>query len=149
MIRSVRRSAILLFTVAGMIPEAATSSGEPAGIQRMSDLTHSALAPVSVTAPRSPVQPFRGQAFEILLLGLRIAYPGSLIALVACMGWATLPRHRSVPAIQMAGGALLLIGSLGAWCLLIAVFDVLAVPPPVPSGYNRLGYARLISPRAR
>jgi hypothetical protein len=145
LVESTWQSAFLLFTVAGMEPEARPiSSGPPADLRRMRRLTHTALAPVAKAGDsggRSPLEAFHQEAFDALVFSLRIAYPICLVSLVVFGAWAVLAR-RTRQALLLAAGTLILIGSVLSFCAVMAAFDVLAAPTlSFPGGYNRLGYA--------
>ena len=141
-VRSTLRSALLLVSAAGTMPPAAPlSSGWPDDVKRMGDLTHATLAPREPASPSPAGEVLRRKALALLMSGLRLVYPASLAAVLGCIGWALVPRHRSPDSTHMALAGLLLIGALVAFCLTIALYDVFSLPHlTAPGSYNRLGY---------
>jgi hypothetical protein len=142
--RAFGRSLFLLCTVRGAERDPRPlSAGPPDDIQRMADLTNSALAPMSTSDPPRRLEELRLRGYESVVLLFRVVYPASVVTLIAYVGWA-LARRRPPLAIQAALAALLLLGSLAAFSLTIAVCDILLVPIlAYPEGYNRLGYIPL------
>lgn len=138
-----------LYTLDGMVfPPEGTSSGTPEELRRIGNLTHTALAP---TRDMKPVDlPEIGSHTRRLLYDVitrleMVTYPVATGALLAFI-LATAARHRHEPArVDQAFAGLVLCGSLLAFCLATAMFDVLGFPILKWSfqGYNSPGYAPL------
>jgi len=147
LIQATWKSTLLLFTVAGVTrDETPISSGSPEGLQRMSDLTNTALAPLLEVAKDIPPddRSFHRQAVRVFAGFLRITLPGFLFALVASVAWVLIQKRFTAATLMLVGGGLILIGSQLTFSVIIAAFDVLATPTlQWPESYNRLGFIPL------